>query len=325
MSNPHDRFAKAVFSDPAQTALVFQAVLPPALLGQLDLSAAELQESLFTDDELKERRADLLFRVPFKDGGEVYLLILLEHQSSVDPTMPARMLVYAGRAIDRILQRDRTPGVIPAVIPVVIYHGSSPWSAPTTLTDLYQLPGPSGAALAGIVPSLRLLIDDLSQVADDDLRQRPGPVLGRCALIVMRHAQDLLTAKDPATVLRSLAQSLRDLLQQVRDRTGRTVVFRYILEITELELAEGERILVEAMPEPVKEDVVTMADQLRAQGRQEGRLEGERRLVLRQLRKRFGALTPEQEQRVTQGTEQQLEVWADRVLSASSLDEVFAE
>ena len=103
------------------------------------------------------------------------------------------------------------------------------------------------------------------------------------------------------------------------------MVFRYILEITELELAEGERILVEAMPEPVKEDVVTMADQLRAQGRQEGRLEGERRLVLRQLRKRFGALTPEQEQRVTQGTEQQLEVWADRVLSASSLDEVFAE
>ena len=126
MSNPHDRFAKAVFSDPAQTALVFQAVLPPALLGQLDLSAAELQESLFTDDELKERRADLLFRVPFKDGGEVYLLILLEHQSSVDPTMPARMLVYAGRAIDRILQRDRTPGVIPAVIPVATNQTSAP-------------------------------------------------------------------------------------------------------------------------------------------------------------------------------------------------------
>lgn len=107
------------------------------------------------------------------------------------------------------------------------------------------------------------------------------------------------------------------------------MVFRYILEITELELAEGERILVEAMPEPVKEDVVTMADQLRAQGRQEGRLEGrlegERRVVLRLLRKRFGSLTPDQEQRVAQGTEQLLEVWTDRVLSASSLDEVFAE
>ena len=323
--NPHDRLAKAVFSDPAQAALVFQAVLPPALLGQLDLSAAELQDSLFTDDELKERRADLLFRVPFRDGGEVYVLTLLEHQSSVDPTMAARMLVYAGRAIDRILQRDRTPSAIPAVIPVVVYHGAEPWGAPTVLTDLYQLPGEAGAAFAGIVPTLRLLIDDLSQVADENLRQRPGPVLGRCALIVMRHAQDLLTAEDPARVLRSLAHSLRDLLQQVRDRTGRTVVFRYILEITELELAEGERILVEAMPEPVKEDVVTMADQLRAQGRQEGRLEGERRVVLRQLRKRFGSLSAEQEQLVAQANEQQLELWTDRVLSASSVDEVLAE
>ena len=325
MATPHDRLAKAVFSDPAQAAVVFRAVLPPALLRQLDLSAAELQDSLFTDDALKERRADLVFRVPLRDGGEVYLLTLLEHQSSVDLVMPARMHVYAGRAIDRILQRHRAPSVIPAVIPVVIYHGAAPWNAPTTLTDLYQLPEEARAALEGIVPSLRLLIDDLSQVADEELRQRPGPVLARCALIVMRHAQDLLTARDPARVLRSLAQSLGDLLQRVRERTGRTVIFRYILEITEVELAEGERILVEAMPDPVKEDVVTLADQLRAQGHQEGRLEGKRGVVLRLLHKRFGSLTPAQEQRVAHGADDQLEVWVDRLLSAANLDEVFAE
>ena len=215
------------------------------------------------------------------------------------------------------------------MIPVVLYHGAERWSAPTRLLEPYQLPGQVGAALAGIAPALRLLVDDLSQTANEELRQRPGPVLGRCALLVMRHAQALLTAKDPAAVLRSLATSLGDLLQQVRDRTGRTVVFRYILEIVELELAEGERILVEAMPEPMKEDVVTLADQLRAQGRQEGRqegrLEGERRVVLRQLRKRFGSLSPEHEQIVAQASERQLEVWADRVLSAACVDDVLAE
>ena len=108
---PHDRFAKAVFSDPEQAALVFRAVLPPELIATLDFEAAELQESLFTDDELTERRTDLLFRVPLRDGGEVYMLTLLEHQSSVDPTMAARMLVYAARAVDRILQRERAPDV----------------------------------------------------------------------------------------------------------------------------------------------------------------------------------------------------------------------
>ena len=86
-----------------------------------------------------------------------------------------------------------------------------------------------------------------------------------------------------------------------------------------MDVAEGERILVEAMPEPVKEDVVTMADQLRAQGR----LEGERRVVLRLLHKRFGSLSPQHERAVAHATEEQLETWADRVLNASSLVEVF--
>ena len=70
---------------------------------------------------------------------------------------------------------------------------------------------------------------------------------------------------------------------------------------------------------------MTLADQLRAQGHQEGRLEGKRGVVLRLLHKRFGSLTPAQEQRVAHGADDQLEVWVDRLLSAANLDEVFAE
>ncbi len=329
MSNPtpHDSFAQSVFSDPKQAAVIFQSVLPTELLRHVDFAKAELEPSLFTSDELKERRSDFLFKVPLGDD-EAYLLALLEHQSSVDSIMAARVLVYVGRAIERYLREDPNAKQIPAVIPVVLYHGKDHWTAATDLFDLYTLPESAKPALRGVVPSLRYLLDDLSRIPDEELRERPGPVLARLALIVMRHAHELRTAPDPRQTMHDIAVSVGDLLQQVLDRTGRTVVFRYMLEIVDLEPKEGEEILVRALPDKVKEDVVTAADQLRAEGRAEGErrglLEGERRILLRQLRKAFGTIPTDVEQRIASASEAELEAWGGRVRSAATLDDVFA-
>ncbi len=188
---------------------------------------------------------------------EAYLLALLEHQSSVDPIMAARVLVYVGRAIDRHLREHPNARRVPAVIPVVLYHGKGRWTAATDLFDLYALPEGAEVAFRGLVPSLRFLLDDLSRIPDEELRKRPGPVLARLALIVMRHAHELRLAEDPRQAMHEIAVSVGDLLQQVLDRTGRTGVFRYMLEIVELEAKEGEEILVRALPDKIKEDVVS--------------------------------------------------------------------
>lgn len=325
MSNPtpHDAFAQAVFSDPAQAAVIFRGVLPDALLRRLDLARAELQPSLFTSDELTGRRADFLFKVPL-EHDDAYLLVLLEHQSTVDRLLAARALVYAGRALDRHLRLHPHAERVPAVIPVVLFHGEGGWTAATDLFELYALPGDLAPLLRQVVPSLRLLIDDLSATDDQRLRQRPGPVLARLALIVMRHAHALRTASDPRAVLHSLASSVADLLQRVVERTGRTVVFRYMLELVELEPEEGEQVLVRALPAKVKEDVVTAAEKLRAQGRVEGRVEGKRTLLLAQLATKFGPVAAEVEARVARAEEGALDEWARRVVTVETLDEVFA-
>ena len=62
-----------------------------------------------------------------------------------------------------------------------------------------------------------------------------------------------------------------------------------------------------------------------AEGREEGREEGERILLLRQLRKRFGELPVIAIARVESAEVALLEQWGDRVLSATSLAEVLGE
>ena len=59
------------------------------------------------------------------------------------------------------------------------------------------------------------------------------------------------------------------------------------------------------------------------QGMNRGRVEGERALLRRQLRRRFGVLSPETVERVDQASARDLESWAENVLDAGTLDEVF--
>lgn len=59
-------------------------------------------------------------------------------------------------------------------------------------------------------------------------------------------------------------------------------------------------------------------------GREEGRAQGSRALLARQLTIRFGPLPAPVAERLACATSEQLERWAERVLDARSLDDVFA-
>lgn len=60
-------------------------------------------------------------------------------------------------------------------------------------------------------------------------------------------------------------------------------------------------------------------------GRGEGLREGEARMVLRQLRLKFGPLEAEIEERVRSADPDRLLVWGERVLTAESLQDIFRD
>ena len=60
-----------------------------------------------------------------------------------------------------------------------------------------------------------------------------------------------------------------------------------------------------------------------SRGMNRGRVEGERALLRRLLRRRFGVLSRETVARVDHASTRDLESWAENVLDAGTLDEVF--
>jgi hypothetical protein len=73
-------------------------------------------------------------------------------------------------------------------------------------------------------------------------------------------------------------------------------------------------------------DTQDIVENWRREAIQEGLAQGERKVLLRQLRRRFGAeVDGEIERRVATAPAEQIEVWVDRVLSAGTLAELLAD
>ncbi|WP_437480767.1 DUF4351 domain-containing protein [Sorangium sp. So ce1014] len=107
-------------------------------------------------------------------------------------------------------------------------------------------------------------------------------------------------------------------------------VWRYILNIADPAQPREllQRLLAAAGPE-AKEEIVTIADYLREQGRlageRGGRLEGQRSTLLKLLRLRFGELPEPIVVRVRAVDARQIESWTERVLTAPTVDDVLTE
>ena len=65
----------------------------------LDFSTLERLPASFVTEHLGQRHADMLWKIRTADGSWLYLLILLEFQSTVDHEMALRMLDYTVRVL----------------------------------------------------------------------------------------------------------------------------------------------------------------------------------------------------------------------------------
>ena len=86
---------------------------------------------------------------------------------------------------------------------------------------------------------------------------------------------------------------------------------------------EGERAAAGVIQRAREEGVRQGMERGMQQGMERGRVEGERAVLERQLRRRFGRLPPATARRLDRASPADLEAWAENVLDAGTLDEVF--
>lgn len=130
---PHDALFRGTFSDVTHAAGLLRHLLRRSI-PRMQWSTLRLCPGSFVDRSLRNRHSDLLFTVQCGDR-EAYLYLLLEHQSTSDPLMPFRLLVYMVRVWERHVREH--PGVtrLPAIVPMVVHHSREGWTSPTSFPD----------------------------------------------------------------------------------------------------------------------------------------------------------------------------------------------
>jgi hypothetical protein len=317
---PHDALAKAAFSREENAAGLLRAVLPAALLARLDLTTLRLLQGSYVDRDLRKTHSDLVYEVQLAGRPALVCLALHEHQSEVEDLMAVRFVGYLARAWDAWIADHPGATRVPPVIPIVLYHGTEPWSAPTSITDTLDAPAELIAAAGSYLPAWSFVLDDLNATTDDELRAREVGVFGRLALLLLKHARSI--AGDDIGALLGFVRTLCDLLLALPDLADHARAICYIFEVVkDVEPATFLKLLSVATEE-AREDVPSVADMLRL----EGELRGLRRTLFRLLRSRFGAecVTPEVESRVSAATQDLLERWVDATVNAQAIEQVWA-
>jgi len=335
MATPHDALFKEVFRKPEHARGALQAAMPAEIASAVDWSSLTRCPGSFVDPVLRERHTDLLFEVCWQGGGQALLYMLFEHQSTQDSMIAFRLLRYLVRIWERWWNDHPDATRLPVIVPVVLYHDDTPWSVPVAFDALLDVPPEVRPALEPHLVRFRYLVDDLSQLPDAQLRTRAMTALGRLVAVCFKHAR---TTTDLVEMLSGWVDTLREVAGASHGLEALRLVMRYLLLVSEYaQLPVLEAFLERELGPQAKDSIVTVGEQLIQQGVQQGIQQGvqqgiqqgvqqgERGVLLRLLRRRFGAeVTTDIEQRIADATPQQVERWIDGTLSAPTLADLLA-
>ena len=357
----HDQSYKRLFNTVAAVVALIRDLAAKRWADQLDLLAVDPFPTETVGPDLRRRLCDCAWRVRFKDGRSA--VFLFEFQSSVDPGMVLRTLRYteAAYTVLHTLERQRDPdGAMPLVLSFVVYTGTRPWTAETTLAGLAGREEPSpvvAQAVAGLATTHGYGLLDLRSALAQGLLPRES-VLGWVAALeedpwtnfpaVHQSMAEQWAGPDYLAERQAFADWVDERLRVVRvPKEVREDIVEQIIQPKEeeemgqtyAEWAEGHRQrgleqglqqgLEQGLERGIEQGLEQGIEQGREQGLErgleQGRAEGRAVLLLRQASRRFGARTARRlEERVRSMSAEQLARVGDAVVECDTADEFLA-
>ena len=257
---PHDATFRQFLTQPEIARDFMELHLPAELLAICNLSTLKLESGSFVEDDLRQYFSDVLYSLK-TTGGNGYVHVLIEHQSTQDKHMAFRLIRYAVAAMQRHLEAGHKK--LPLVIPVLFYTGKrSPYPYSTRWLDEFYDP-----ALAGSLYSNAFPLVDVTVIPDDD-------IAGHRSMAAQTLLQKHIHQRDLAELVDRLAPIL---LAGYLSSSQVISLVHYILQAGETADAEAfVRELAQRVPQH-GDALMTIAQQLEQKGIEKGIQLGEQR------------------------------------------------
>ncbi|MCQ1539457.1 transposase [Methanocalculus taiwanensis] len=264
---------KRLFSHKEMMADLISGFLNPEFAYACDFETLKRCNGSYVTDDLREREDDLIWSVRYGDRTLV-IYLLIEFQSTPDPTMPIRIMSYMALLWQDLIRTGQISSSksLPGIIPVVLYNGESPWNIPDDIGASILMPDP----VLRFKPSVQYLVVD-------ELR------LSVHHLVEVRNLAASLFGLEQSSKSEDLFELGKRLNAWMRKNPNLDPLRRDFSLFFENTLKTDED---KPLPNPfcgdtmLKEKVKRWTAELKAEGKVEGKVE-ERRTLLRRM-KAFG-------------------------------------
>ncbi|MDE0119340.1 MAG: Rpn family recombination-promoting nuclease/putative transposase, partial [Bdellovibrionales bacterium] len=290
----HDSFFKLFYSDTELAKELLKLIFSKKEVGAYDLNKVKIEKDTF-----EEKRADLIFSLPFKKypKSRVKIFILLEHKSFYDKNLFSQLLDYQVLGRKQSIQQVGYPQPI---ITVLFYHGKEPLKWKKSLQEedfgLYFSKIPIESRKDMLNYGLRII-----NTQDPRIRQavKGGKFKGYSVIKLLSEIWSLKKKVTPLKVTDAYAE-FEEILKDLKGKERRTVELRileYLRDNTELDSKiweKAEKLLIEAgvlkqggLMQDVREIIKEKGRwEGEREGLKKGRQEGRQEVVLNMLKEK---------------------------------------
>ncbi|CAI9394833.1 hypothetical protein SK37_05051 [Citrobacter sp. MGH109] len=226
--------------------------LPAELRALCDFSTLKLENTSFVEDELRGYYSDLIWSLRTTKGGDGYIHLLVEHQSSPDRHMGFRLMRYAVAAMQKHLEAGHKK--LPLVIPMLYYAGKrSPYPYPVNWLKEFDDP-----ELAAQLYSNDFPLVDVTVIPDEEIMKHRH-------IAALTWLQKHVRARDKPDDVERLAILFQS---EYTDGQTLTILVNYLIQaIDKPEPEKFLQALAQRLPR-YEEDLMTIAERLEQKGRQ---------------------------------------------------------
>ena len=167
----HDGAYRQLFEQKLMVQQLIEVFVGAEVAAMLDFSGMEQVPAAHRSETLLRRENDVLWKIPTVDGESLYVVLMLEFQSSPDPLMALRMMTYTALYFERTAKNHKWSELrgLPPVLPIVLYNGSDDWDAKRNVRELILLDEDS--PLAQYQPKMEYCLIDVGDYPQERLRE----------------------------------------------------------------------------------------------------------------------------------------------------------
>ena len=197
----------------------------------------------FVLKDFSDKEADVIYRLRTRDKNIIFY-ILLELQSSVDFSMPFRLLVYMVQLWLYVYQdtdqdeRVRKDYRLPVIVPAVLYNGANNWTAPLNFREMLANHESFGKHLV----DFQYILFDVNRYQKEELLQMANLISSILLLDQKIDREELINR------LWLLIDAMKNMTQEEFRQLVAWLVNVLLPRVPEAQKKEIERILKESSP-----------------------------------------------------------------------------